>query len=178
MSVDREFGPGADGPAPGGFGAGPAPGGFGAAPGWVGAGEIAPVGPGPAGADTGTDAGTDTGTAAATDTGTDAGSGPAPGGPVSALLGAIAMMARLACGTFAVILVGFVLCAVGRAEPSDWLVTLIGNWSAGLTLGLAGLFEPESVDFQVIADYGVPAVAWLLLGWAVGRIARRPGASA
>lgn len=89
-------------------------------------------------------------------------------GAVPALLGAVSTMARLACGCFALILVAYVLCAVGRVNPGTWLVTLVANWSSGLTLGLTGLFRSENIDYQVIADYGVPALVWLLLGSVAG----------
>lgn len=91
-----------------------------------------------------------------------------------ALLGAVSTMTRMACGAFALILVAFVFCAVGRANTNAWLVTLIANWSSGLDLGLNGLFRSDNMDYQVIADYGVPALVWLLFGsvagWALGRL--------
>ncbi len=94
-----------------------------------------------------------------------------------ALLGAVSTMARLACGSFALILVVYVLCAVGQANPSTWLVTLVANWSSGLDLGLTGLFRSENIDYQVIADYGIPALVWLLLGSFAGWALRRLGAT-
>lgn len=101
-----------------------------------------------------------------------------PGGlGLPGLLGALSTATRLACGSFAVILVAYVLCAVGQANPNTWLVTLVGNWSSGLTLGLTGLFQPGSVDYRTIADFGVPAMVWLLLGSFAGWLFRRLGAA-
>lgn len=152
MSVDGELHAHPGGVGPGGVhsgGLGPT----GVRPSGVGPSGVGPSGLGPSGV------------------------GPSGVGAMPALLGAVSTMTRLACGSFALILVIYVLCAVGQANPSTWLVTLVANWSSGLDLGLTGLFRSENIDYQVIADYGIPALVWLLLGSFAGWALRRLGAT-
>lgn len=89
------------------------------------------------------------------------------------VLGILGSIIRSVCAVFAFILVVFVLFAVGSANPGNWLVTLISGWAQQLTLGLTALFQTGSPDYQVIADYGVPAVVWLVVGSIVGRVLKR-----
>lgn len=80
---------------------------------------------------------------------------------------------RSICALFAFILVVFVLFAVGSANPTNWLVSFISGAAQHLTLGLTGLFQTGNPDYQVITDYGVPALAWLIIGSIAGRILKR-----
>jgi len=88
-------------------------------------------------------------------------------------LGAVGTIIRTICAIFAFILVTFVLFAVGSANPSNWLVSFVADASQHLTLGLTGLFQTGRPDYQVIADHGLPAVIWLIIGTIAGRILKR-----
>jgi hypothetical protein len=89
------------------------------------------------------------------------------------VLGILGSIIRTVCAILAFILVVFVLFAVGSANPGNWLVELISGWAQHLTLGLTGLFQTGNPDYQVIADNGVPAVVWLVIGSVAGRILKR-----
>jgi len=88
-------------------------------------------------------------------------------------LGVVGTIIRTICAIFAFILVVFVLFAVGSANTGNWLVSFISEAAQHLTLGLTGLFHTGNPDYQVIADYGVPAVVWLVIGTVAGRILKR-----
>ena len=88
-------------------------------------------------------------------------------------LGVVGSIIRSICAICAFILVVFVLFAVGSANPTNWLVNFISGAAQHLTLGLMGLFQTGNPDYQVIVDYGVPAVVWLVIGSVAGRILRR-----
>jgi hypothetical protein len=88
-------------------------------------------------------------------------------------LGVVGTIVRTICAIFAFILVVYVLFAVASANPTNWLVDFIGGAAQHLTLGLKGLFQTGNPDYQVIADYGVPAVVWLVIGSIVGRVLKR-----
>ena len=88
-------------------------------------------------------------------------------------LGVVGTIIRTICAIFAFILVVFVLFAVGSANPSNWLVSFISQAAHNLTLGLTGLFQTGNPDYQVIADYGLPAVVWLVVGSIVGKVLKR-----
>lgn len=88
-------------------------------------------------------------------------------------LGVVGTIIRTICAIFAFILVVFVLFAVGSANPMNWLVNFISGAAQHLTLGLTGLFQTGNPDYQVIVDYGIPAVVWLIIGSIVGRVLKR-----
>ena len=91
------------------------------------------------------------------------------------VLGTVATLIRLVCGCCALVLSAFVLCAVGQANPNNWLVGTVGDLSSQINLGLAGLFPVASPDARIIADFGVPALAWMVIGWFAGRLLRSIG---
>ncbi|MGI8815085.1 MAG: hypothetical protein ACR2G2_07335 [Pseudonocardia sp.] len=93
------------------------------------------------------------------------------------VFGRLASLVRLVCGMFALILALHVAFAVGQANLDNWLVAQVVDWSDGLTLGLPGLFQHPNADFLTIADHGVPAFTWLIIGAVVGRVLRRLEAS-
>ena len=88
-------------------------------------------------------------------------------------LGVVGSIIRTICAIMAFILVVFVLFAVGSANPTNWLVSFVGEAAQHLTLGLQGLFQTGNPDYQVIADYGVPALVWLIIGSIIGRVFKR-----
>lgn len=88
-------------------------------------------------------------------------------------LSAVGTIIRTICAIFAFVLVVFVLFAVGSANPTNWLVSFISEAAQHLTLGLRGLFQTGNPDYQVIADNGLPAAVWLIIGSIVGRVLKR-----
>jgi hypothetical protein len=88
-------------------------------------------------------------------------------------LGVVGSIIRTICAICAFILVVFVLFVVGSANPTNWLVNFISGAAQHLTLGLTGLFQTGNPDYQVIVDYGLPAVVWLVIGSIVGRVLKR-----
>ena len=88
-------------------------------------------------------------------------------------LSVVGSIIRTICAIMAFILVVFVLFAVGSANPTNWLVSFISEAAQHLTLGLTALFETGNPDYQVIADYGLPAIIWLIIGSIVGRVLKR-----
>lgn len=71
---------------------------------------------------------------------------------------------------FAAVLVIHVVLTVGSANPDNGLTQFVSDWAANLTLGLKDLFRPSATALQVILDYGLPALVWLVLGAVVARV--------
>jgi hypothetical protein len=92
-----------------------------------------------------------------------------------AVLTGIATLIRLVCGSFAIVLAAYVVCAVGQANPNNWLVLLVGQWASGLNLGLDGLSQVENIDYRTIVDFGAAALGWMLIGYLASWVCRLLG---
>ena len=91
------------------------------------------------------------------------------------MFGALASVVRLICGFSALVLVTYVLCAVGQANPNNWLVSIVGGIAFHINLGLNGLFPIANPDIRVILDFGIPALAWMSFGGVAGGLLRKMG---
>jgi hypothetical protein len=98
-------------------------------------------------------------------------------GAVRGVLGLVAGIVRFVTGLFAAILVVHVVLELLGANPDNGLTQFVAGAADSLTLGLATLFEVGNPTVQLVLSYGIPAVAWLVIGAvivAVLRVFARP----
>jgi len=107
----------------------------------------------------------------------DSGSGPERGAAGSGLravagrtLGLLASLVRIVTVVFAAVLVVHVVLVVASANPLNGVAMAVASAADHLTLGLGDLFAPSSPSLEVVLNYGLPAVVWLLIGVIVSRL--------
>lgn len=64
---------------------------------------------------------------------------------------------------FAVVEVAYILLFVLEADPANKLFTLIKSWAEPLALFFPGLFRTDSVKLDVLLNYGLAAIFWLVV---------------
>ncbi len=74
---------------------------------------------------------------------------------------------NLVCGVFAVVLAIHIVLVLADANPHNGFASFVDSWSAAVSLGLRGLFTPDSHKLQVLFNDGLAAIAWLLIAWAL-----------
>ena len=85
-------------------------------------------------------------------------------------LGLLASLVRIITVVFAAVLVVHVVLVVTSANPRNGVATAVASAADHLTLGLGDLFAPSSPSLEVILNYGLPAVVWLVIGIVVSRL--------
>jgi hypothetical protein len=108
---------------------------------------------------------------------TDSGSEPQGGAAGSGLraaagrtLSLLASLVSVVTVVFAAVLVVHVVLVVASANPRNGVAMALASAADHLTLGLGDLFAPSSPVLEVVLNYGVPAVVWLLIGIIVSRL--------
>lgn len=81
-----------------------------------------------------------------------------------------ASVIRIITVVFAAVLVIHIVLTVGGANPANGITTFFKSFADSLTLGIGDLFLPQSVALQVILNYGLAAVVWLVIGIIVSRL--------
>lgn len=94
------------------------------------------------------------------------------GTAVRGVLGLVGSAVRLITGAFAVVLVVHILLTVLGANPLNGVTQFFAAVADALTLGLRDLFVLDGPVLQVVASYGVPALAWLIIGSIVVAVLR------
>lgn len=89
------------------------------------------------------------------------------------LVSAVISAVRVACGVFAAILVAQIVFVFFAANPDKWITRAVAGWSDDLTLGLRNLFTPADPMLGAALNYGIAAIAWLVIGAILVRIMRR-----
>jgi len=74
---------------------------------------------------------------------------------------------NLACSVFAVVLALHIVLVLAEANPRNGFASFVDSWSSAVSLGLRGLFTPDSQKLQVLFNDGLAAIAWLLIAWAL-----------
>jgi len=78
---------------------------------------------------------------------------------------------------FAVILVLRVIFVIGEANGDNGIVTFVESWSDSLSVGFEDLFTPDEFKTQILVNYGIAAIFWLIVSALVAKIIRRVGDS-
>ncbi|RJQ70791.1 hypothetical protein D5S17_28580 [Pseudonocardiaceae bacterium YIM PH 21723] len=85
-------------------------------------------------------------------------------------------VARVIAGigtVIAVVLVVHIIFALAGANPGNALVQFIASWANTFALWFVGIFQTGSPALQVILDYGLAAVFWLIVTGFFARLAGR-----
>jgi hypothetical protein len=79
----------------------------------------------------------------------------------------------VSCGVFAAVLAAHIVMVLGEANPTNGVAAFVRDWAGGVSLGLDGLFTPDSAKTQILLNSGLAALAWLALGAVVTMLIRR-----
>jgi len=71
---------------------------------------------------------------------------------------------NLICGLFAVVLALHIVLVLADANPRNGFAGFINGWSSAVSLGLRGLFTPNSAKAATLFNDGLAAIAWLVIG--------------
>ena len=85
-------------------------------------------------------------------------------------LGLLASLVRIITVVFAAVLVIHLVLVVASANPRNGVAVFLAAAADHLTLGLGDLFAPSSSLLGVVLNYGLPALAWLIIGVIVARL--------
>lgn len=74
---------------------------------------------------------------------------------------------------FAIVEAAYILLFVLGADQTNKLFTLIKSWADPLALFFPGLFHTDSVKLDVVINYGLAAIFWLVVtSFLAGMVAR------
>ncbi|MET0135861.1 MAG: hypothetical protein ABW215_19960 [Kibdelosporangium sp.] len=77
------------------------------------------------------------------------------------------------CAFFAVVLVTQIILVLAEANPANGFASFVDGFSSAVSLGLDGLFTPDSAKAAAFFNYGAAAVIWLLISAALTYLIRR-----
>ncbi|MFI6866490.1 hypothetical protein [Nocardia sp. NPDC050406] len=64
---------------------------------------------------------------------------------------------------FAIVEAFYILLFVLEADPANKLFTFVQSWAEPLALFFPGLFRTDSVKLDVLLNYGLAAIFWLVV---------------
>ena len=88
-------------------------------------------------------------------------------------LGLLASLVKLIALVVFLLLVVYILFTVFGANPANPWTIFVTKWAQALNLGLANLFVQGNPKIQVVINFGVPALIWLVVGLLISRLLRR-----
>ncbi|WP_240686815.1 hypothetical protein [Amycolatopsis suaedae] len=92
--------------------------------------------------------------------------------------GVVANVVRWIGLVFAAVLVLHVIFVVGGANSANSIVRFIRSWAETLSLGFTDLFViQDDAKLQVLVNYGIAALFWLIVSAIVAKVIRRLGGS-
>jgi hypothetical protein len=80
---------------------------------------------------------------------------------------------NLVCGLFAVVLGLHIVLVLLDANPNNGFASFVDSFAAAVSLGLRGLFTPDSAKLAVLFNDGLAAVVWLLIAGATNYAIRQ-----
>lgn len=80
---------------------------------------------------------------------------------------------RVVSRTAALICVLAIVFAIFPANPANALVRFVESFATSLSLGLHDLFRLPDAHWQVLVNYGLAALVWLVIGSAAASLIRR-----
>ncbi|QWF81329.1 hypothetical protein [Amycolatopsis sp. CA-230715] len=93
------------------------------------------------------------------------------------ITGFLAGLVRWVGLIFAAILVLHVIFTIAGANKDNGIVSFIKEWAEPLTIGFKDLFKNDDVKLNVLINYGVAAIFWLVVSAILAKIIRRIGGS-
>ncbi|MFS8098332.1 hypothetical protein LFM09_14450 [Lentzea alba] len=70
----------------------------------------------------------------------------------------------IVCWMFAIVLFVHIFLVVADANAGNGFFQFVAGWASGITLGLDGLFTPDSPKVGTLFNEGLAALLWLLIG--------------
>ncbi|WP_228814278.1 hypothetical protein [Nocardia otitidiscaviarum] len=74
---------------------------------------------------------------------------------------------------FAVVEAAYILLFVFEADPTNKLYTFVESWANPLALFFPGLFRTDSTKLDVVLNYGLAAIFWLVVTSFLARLVAR-----
>ena len=107
-------------------------------------------------------------TRAQRDTGTDRGGGVAAG--IAAAARGLIRLIRLAAGIVAAIIVLGILFIVLEANPGNAIVSAVDVVARALVGPFDGMFALDDAKTEIVVNWGIAALAYLIVGAVIGRL--------
>jgi len=76
---------------------------------------------------------------------------------------------------FVLVLVAHVALLLGDANSANGITRFVAYWAERLQLGFRDLFTPADARVQVLVNYGLAALFWLVVSSVLARLVRRLG---
>lgn len=80
---------------------------------------------------------------------------------------------NLICAIFAVVLGLHIVLVLLDANPNNGFASFVNDFAAAVSLGLRGLFTPDSEKLAVLFNDGLAALVWLLIAGALNYAIRQ-----
>lgn len=91
------------------------------------------------------------------------------------VVGLLAGIVRWVGLLFAAVLVVHIILYIGSANPDNGITTFVARWAGAVSLGFKNLFTPDDPKLQVLVNYGIAALFWLVVTAIVAKLLRRLG---
>lgn len=79
------------------------------------------------------------------------------------IVGVLSSVIRWLGTLAATLLTVHVVLTIGGANPENGITRFVARWAEPLALGFPGLFQPADPVLQVLVNYGIAAVFWLVV---------------
>lgn len=89
------------------------------------------------------------------------------------VVGILAGVVRWIGLIFALVVAVHVVLVVGNANPANGITSFVKSWAEPLALGFKNLFTPADPKLNVLVNYGIAALFWLIVSSVLARIIRR-----
>jgi len=91
------------------------------------------------------------------------------------IVGTVATVIRIVGWLFVLVLVAHVALRLGDANSANGIARFVAYWAERLQLGFRDLFTPADARVQVLVNYGLAALFWLVVSSVLARLVRRLG---
>jgi hypothetical protein len=95
--------------------------------------------------------------------------------PRTKIVGILATVIRIVGWLFVLVLVAYVALLLGGANSANGITKFVAYWAERLQLGFRDLFIPTDARVQVLVNYGLAALFWLVVSSVLVRLVRRLG---
>lgn len=93
------------------------------------------------------------------------------------VVGFLATLVRWVGLIFAAVLALHVLFVIGDGNSANGIVSFVNGWAESISLGFKDLFTPQDPKLNVLVNYGIAAIFWLVASAVLARLIRRVGGS-
>lgn len=76
---------------------------------------------------------------------------------------AVCAVINIVCGLFAAVLALHIVLVLFDANPNNGFASFVDGFASAVSLGLRGLFTPDTHKLQILFNEGLAAIAWLAI---------------